>query len=144
MRMKQKIPIFFNCLNNAFELAEPAPPQEPVKSKFGLDDLGQTSKPKASPKFRKTISAAAGGMDRNTLFKKLNMFINVKKLANHMIKMLEIGAHPKALKKEIGSSNGRQVHQEQNREVEHRNDHQQVGGRRQEHHAVFHRGDHAK
>lgn len=105
MRMKQKIPIFFNCLNNAFELAEPEQPGKPVKNKFGFDDLGQASKPKASPKFRKTISASGPGMDRNTLFKKLNMFINVKKLANHMIKMLEIGAHPAALKKEIGRDN---------------------------------------
>jgi hypothetical protein len=100
--MKQKIPVFFNCLNNAFELSEPSQQTKPVKNKFGLDDLRQGNKEKKpSSKFRRTISSSSSGMDRKTLFQKLNMFVNIKKLANHMIKMLEIGANPEALKKEI-------------------------------------------
>ena len=86
--MKQKIPVFFNCLNNAFELREASPPKPKISSKFGLDDLPQTSKPKPSNKFRNTISSGSTGMDRQTLFQKLNVFVNIKKLANHMIKMI--------------------------------------------------------
>ena len=101
--MKQKIPIFFNCLNNAFELIEPSTPKPNNNStrKFGQDDLTKISKPKPSNKFRNTISNTSVGMDTKTLFQKLNMFVNIKKLANHMIKMIEVGAHPEALKKEL-------------------------------------------
>lgn len=100
--MKQKIPVFFSCLSNAFELAEPeetAKPK-PIKAKFGLDDLGQRSAPKPSGKFRRTISNASG--DTKSLFQKLSMFINIKKLTNHMVKMLELGANPEMMKREIG------------------------------------------
>ena len=103
-RMKQKIPVFFNCLNNAFELSEqqsPQKPAKPVKKKFGFDDLGGASKPKPSSKFRRTISNTSGGMDKKSLFQKLNMFLDVKKLANHMVKMLEYDRHPEVMKREI-------------------------------------------
>ena len=103
--MKQKIPVFFNCLNNAFEITEASAPKPKISNKFGLDDLPQASKAKPSNKFRNTISSASTGMDRKTLFQKLNAFVNVKKLANHMIKMIEIGAHPSSLKKELSNFN---------------------------------------